>query len=150
MSTDVESFLLSSWTGESGGGGGNEYSRFNTCIPGITKRPNGTYQDHARVHQRERPRASDPGAAVHDGGAVVLPQPPRLLHFKQEVEERRRGLRDPEVGPGGVMKVVDLSLLSRLRRAEEREEIDIKVSVSFLGRAILRSHRADAEHDVSF
>lgn len=94
----------------------------DTCPPGSCQQEptfqegSGTYQDHTGVDQRERPRASDSRAAVHDGGALVLPQPPRLSHFKQEVEEGRRGLGDPEVRPGGVMEVADLSLLPRLWR----------------------------------
>lgn len=75
----------------------------------------GTYQDYARVDQGEGPRAADPGAAVHHGRPVVVAQSPGLPHLEQEVEEGRRGVGDAEVRPRGVMKVVDLSLLSCLR-----------------------------------
>lgn len=78
-----------------------------------------THQYHTRVHQRKRPWASDSGAAVHHSGPVVLPQGPRLPHFKEEVKERCWGLRDTEIWPRGVMKVVDFSLLPGLREQTE-------------------------------
>lgn len=74
-----------------------------------------TDQEKAGVHQAEGARASDAGAAVHHHRPLVGAQTARLPNLEQEVEEGGGRLRDPEVGPGGVVEVEHFTGLSGLR-----------------------------------
>ena len=77
------------------------------------------YQDQTGVNQWEGPWAANSSAAVHYRRSVIRPQRARLPHLEQEVEEGRRRFWDTKVRPGGVMKVIDLSLLPCLEDTRE-------------------------------
>lgn len=83
-----------------------------------------SYQNQASVHEAEGSRPPDAGRAVHDRGADVRLQAAAVPHGLQELQEGVGAGRDPEVGPGGVVKVLDLPAVARATRVRQPELAD--------------------------
>ncbi len=75
-----------------------------------------SHQDQAGVYQGEGPWASNPSTAVHHRGPVLRAQWARLPNLEEEVEEGGGRFWDTKVRPRGVVIMVDLPWLPRLRQ----------------------------------
>lgn len=122
--------------------GSENVHRFNK---NITTR-NLSHQNQAGIDQREGPGASDPGTAVDHGRTAIPLQRAGLSHLEQEVEERRRRLGNVEIGPCGVVEVIDVSTFSclRIEHGEPNEyENRVVVDARSHDQAPSRSHDPD-------
>lgn len=70
-----------------------------------------TYQHEASVDQAESSGTADASAAVDHRRSNIAVQYSSLSHLVQELQERHRWARNPEIWPGGV---VELHYFTRL------------------------------------